>query len=338
MLQSYRTIKHSRNKIGGSNRKIGYITIEIDKEKISNRFTITKRRSFIIVTDEMYNREYRIFKSSTNYFVFYGISVVFILNRDSEIITDLSKLDEELKSAINRSFFTKNVHEESKDYKIHRFKKKKLLEYSDCEDLNLKNAWIKLEELNQKLKMKCPNLSLKLDKLKNLSGEFAFLQDYMFNQEFTTLCLYDDDDCVSSILISQINDDTIEINSDTHLDKSNKKYNKLLRSVVIICLPLIKCNKYNIRVLYSIAANPISAWLLIGYYDIVTPPKFNRFFIRNMSDDKTESVTQITQRMINSYIVLRRRLPLRLVLTQNNLALAKEMFDKLTSDIGMLRC
>lgn len=74
--------------------------------------------------------------------------------------------------------------------------------------------------------------------------------------------------CISSIILGQEDDNVIEIDSKTDKQYRGKKYNKLLRCVSIIIGNLITCNNTKNKIIKSYAVSAVSAWLLIGSYDV----------------------------------------------------------------------
>ena len=157
--------------------------------------------------------------------------------------------------------------------------------------LVLRDAQTKITELNEHLQRKCPNLRLQLDFVKNLTGEII---RYSSVEGPTTrargarliLCLYKtspvaksplklvvegilpsdkgNSKCISSIEMNVFFDKEIIINSKTDSKEEGKKYNKMLRAVVMIVGGFIP----GIKQLHSVAENPISAWLLIDNFKV----------------------------------------------------------------------
>lgn len=146
------------------------------------------------------------------------------------------------------------------------------------EPYNLNELKLKLKELNDKLHIKCPELSLIIDNNYELKGEVSIFSD---NYDKLVLCLYYKSNCISSIVlnISHINiyssidtgkNDTVVIETYTSLEYQGNKFNKLLSFITIILCSMLKCNEENTNVkqLISVIANPISAWLLISNFDV----------------------------------------------------------------------
>jgi hypothetical protein len=131
-------------------------------------------------------------------------------------------------------------------------------------------AQTKITELNGHLQKKCPNLRLRLDFVKNLSGTVTRYSRVVgpttrARGKRLILCLYKDDSkCISSIEMNVFFGDEFTINSRTEEKEEGKKYNKMLRAVVMLVGGLIP----GINHLHSVAENPISAWLLIHNFQV----------------------------------------------------------------------
>ena len=146
-----------------------------------------------------------------------------------------------------------------------------------------------LNDLNRQLQNKCPELSIELDYYYKLPGRLYTYVDYKntnlslkkiddydnFDYSKTKvliLCLYYEGDCISSIgmyyyHVPYFELNIIEITSYTKEDEQGKKYNKLLRCIVIIICSQLSCNGLKIDYIRSKAENPISAWLLINNFE-----------------------------------------------------------------------
>ena len=135
--------------------------------------------------------------------------------------------------------------------------------------LFLRDAQTKITELNGHLQKKCPNLRLQLDFVKNLPGPITRYSRVVgpttrARGKRLILCLYENSKCISSIEMNIVFGHEITINSRTDKDKEGKKYNKMLRAVVMLVGGLIP----GITQLHSVAENPISAWLLIDNFQV----------------------------------------------------------------------
>lgn len=151
------------------------------------------------------------------------------------------------------------------------------MEIYDNIQLDLKFTRGPLLTLNKKIKSICDN------KL-----ELAIYDNVKTNEELQSASLYDDDsdpdfviclnykkddtkNCISSISC-KINKEnfSVEFSSKTEKIYEGKKYNVILRSVLIILCPYIKIKiddtYHNISEIISRAINPISIYLLARYF------------------------------------------------------------------------
>jgi hypothetical protein len=134
--------------------------------------------------------------------------------------------------------------------------------------LNLADAKKKLTELNDSLQTKCSNLSLSLDYVYNHKTGSTLKLYHSFNNPGSdgpyslVLCLYKGNHCISSITI-KIDGIKLVINSRTHTDYERRKYNILLRSIIIILSEHIS---KDIKYIISIAINQVSAYIMMQYF------------------------------------------------------------------------
>ena len=150
----------------------------------------------------------------------------------------------------------------------------------------------KLEQINQRIKTKCPGLSLVLDTISNLKGEITTYDENerLLSDKYLILCLYHNENCISSvglnILVQKGCIFSVAINSRTKEEYSGKKYNKLLRAVVIILFENeTNTQGFPIRLVKSTAESPISALLLIRDYDTEVIHKESPIMERPLSFD-----------------------------------------------------
>jgi hypothetical protein len=128
--------------------------------------------------------------------------------------------------------------------------------------LNLDKAKEELVKLNLSLQTKCRNLSLHLDYVYNHKQNSTLELYGLIDPYSLVLCLYNDNHCISSITI-EIEDVEITIDSNTHKKYEGKKYNILLRCILIIISKLLSGN---IERIISMAINPASAHILIKHF------------------------------------------------------------------------
>ena len=182
-----------------------------------------------------------------------------------------------------------------------------------------------IKELNELLKLKCSNLSLNLDYVYKLKGTIAIYTEPA-DVDTLILCLYNNNNCVSSIELGLDLDGNLHINSKTISEFEGKKYNKLLRGVVIIIASLID----GIQLLVSDAMNPISAWLLFTYYNAVIPPDANKDFYEFVSKQDDKTITQKLLKDFNDYTNF--EIELFIELNKTNVQKAYDEFHKLIDD------
>jgi hypothetical protein len=135
-------------------------------------------------------------------------------------------------------------------------------------NLNLNDAQKKLIELNNSLQAKCSNLSLYLDYVYNHKTDSTLELYEDLNKKYSVgpyllvLCLYNDNHCISSITI-KIDGIELFIDSRTHTDYERRKYNILLRSIIIILSEHIS---KDIKYIISYAINQGSAYMMMKYF------------------------------------------------------------------------
>jgi len=137
----------------------------------------------------------------------------------------------------------------------------------DCvQPIDLSYAKDYLNDLNNVLKTKCPNLELEFDYMYNLNCRKI---NSSIGIQNLILCLNNNEGCISFIVLN-INekDRSVEISSNTDKIYENKKYNKLLRAVIIM---LVYCLNIDMDYIISNAVNPISAYLLVKYFKAIIP-------------------------------------------------------------------
>ena len=136
------------------------------------------------------------------------------------------------------------------------------------EEMYLLHARKRIEDLNLMLQDKegCNDFTIELNYCHSINLEDIELANDDIEDEDLILCLNNSKGCISHIIIKHDENDenTLVISSKTNSDYRNKKYNKLLRCVVIIISELLYTN---IEKIVSNAENPISAYLLITYFN-----------------------------------------------------------------------
>jgi len=129
--------------------------------------------------------------------------------------------------------------------------------------LDLTNAKMALRRLNELLQRTCPNACLQLDYVYDHHPPAKRLVAYRSDPSSLILCLYVESGCMSSIMIT-MEGAHMTIDSATDSQWTGRKYNKLLRCTVILLARLLSTQLQRVT---SHAINPISAYLLLHYFD-----------------------------------------------------------------------
>ena len=198
-----------------------------------------------------------------------------------------------------------------------------------------------LNDLNRQIKNKCPELSIELNYYYRLPGrlytyvdyESIDYNDYDYSKTKTiVLCLYYRGECISSITLTYDGEETMYIDSYTKEDKQGKKYNKLLRCIVIIICSQLSCNSNRrIMSIISEAANPISAWLLINNFET----EIEDIEYQKLIKEKNEYNKVTRQDISNLYqtgTIL--TLSIKIPLNRNNINRAYQLINILLTDIS----
>jgi len=170
------------------------------------------------------------------------------------------------------NFVEKKKHKVEWPYLIDKLAKYNVfyLQHAECPtaNLNLNDAEKKLIELNKSLQEKCSNLSLYLDYVYNHKTDSTLelyedlKKEYSVGPYLLVLCLYYDNHCISSITI-KIDGRELVIYSRTHTDYERRKYNILLRSIIIILSEHIS---KDIKYIISNAINQGSVYMMMQYF------------------------------------------------------------------------
>ena len=91
---------------------------------------------------------------------------------------------------------------------------------------------------------------------------------YKHKNNILILSLWKEDVCVSTITCN-IRNSIASIYSKTHAAHTGKKYNLLLRSVIVMICGLIRENDKLISVVKSFSLNPVSEYAIKKYFDVV---------------------------------------------------------------------
>lgn len=207
---------------------------------------------------------------------------------------------------------------------------------SDCINdsiVDLTDAKKVIYKLNNKLA--CKPFTISIDYVFNLKSN-TDVTSFSFNSEYLLLCLYNDNKCISSLIIKYDSEDySINIDSKTMQEYEGNKFNILLRSIIIIISKYIYPNAKYIK---SLAVNHVSAYIMISYFKATVYNNDDTLipFNNNLNSTNTESNTKSKLMLyINKHITSNNthELITKVELTKKNINTAKTVFDKITNII-----
>jgi hypothetical protein len=167
----------------------------------------------------------------------------------------------------------------------------------------LDDAKRELAKLNNLLQEKCEDLSLTIDYYsdmieKGITNISVYNKEHSKKYDTALLCLNYNNSCISSLVI-ELNpdfgdDDEIEIASKTNSKYEGRKFNKLLRAVIIIIGGFIKSSSGTpIDHIFSRAENPISAYLMINTFNALPLTEEGRLMIDFMKIRKNDGIVPL---------------------------------------------
>lgn len=208
--------------------------------------------------------------------------------------------------------------------------KTSILLQSCSPEIDLSDAQAIIDELNDKLARKCPELFIKLapyyEYLEPLNRYGQHGHVCIGCQHYNTLilALCTSKRCISSIELLMLHEGEIMINSKTDTEAEGKKYNKLLRAALSIVGEKIPGMMH----FKSKAINPVSAWLLLAYSNarIEEGDEFAEFV----------SSKPITKELINEYYGSGENKEIKLIvdLTEENAGLSMGEFKKMVAGVA----
>jgi hypothetical protein len=122
-----------------------------------------------------------------------------------------------------------------------------------------------LRTLNELLKVKCRNLEIRVGLMEEMTGSLSVFSEI---KKSMLISLYNDNDCISSIQLNEFENGEIEIRSFTNTIHENKKYNTIIRCVLLLIGNTFTFNKIPITKVISHAVNIISAFSIIKNFEI----------------------------------------------------------------------
>jgi hypothetical protein len=206
--------------------------------------------------------------------------------------------------------------------------------------INIDEARTELAKLNSLLQEKCEDLSFTIDyysdmKEQGMTDISVFKEEYFEENDTAVLCLNYDNKCISSLILNIAaeipgDDDEIEITSKTNSIYEGRKFNKLLRAVIIIIGGFIKSpNGTHIGFIFSKAENPISAYLMINTFNAIPLTEEGRImidFLKIKKEDGKVPLDTIKQHMDNPKTAINTAIKTRIRITEDNIKLATEVF------------
>jgi hypothetical protein len=189
---------------------------------------------------------------------------------------------------------------------------------------NLDSAKGIIESLNLKLIKKCPGFMINIDYILNFEDHSLIT---LYGNNVATpykllLCLFYGNNCVSSLtIIISKNGNEIHINSETNEQYKGRKFNKLLRSILIII-----GKSLGVNVVISDAINPISAWLMVNSFNAVSKNELDETVIDKTTNfEKIKPIIDSTvDRMVTSVVLL----------NDENIENAQNVFDRTITQIN----
>jgi len=297
------------------------------KKFIINPEYIYKSKKFLEIFDIVRNTRYLCILKQNYYYISYNnvkVHEVFVLNKnyeleeDTDIIMDLKGKKKKSNIYLKRN---KIIYIDLSDIKV-------------CLNPNLTKMNKELEDINKRLNKKCSELSIKFEDYNPI--KVSTIKTSKIIDDVYLLCMYYNKKCISYIELYYHNiQGVLEFRSYTEDRYGGKKYNKLLRSLIIILTALIVCKKNKFKFLYSQAINPISAWLLINNFNTILYSKHKNLekILKTKKDLKLKKLIFDTYKKKN-YI------DIYIKLNKNNVKLANKLLDNLLSDdnLDSIKC
>lgn len=228
-----------------------YEITKLEKQYASQNIYRIKYDNCVNYVDEQF--KYIVYKNMDKSFI--------LINMTNESVTDIIK--QKIESALLKKGNT-NLN------KSILSNPRTLLLQSCVSDIDLEPAQRELDKLNDKLRRKCPSLFFRLAPFYDFLQHIPIYSEHghislgsnFYSMLVLALCKTGEQvKCMSTIEIKISNDGEVVINSKTDPAEEGKKYNKILRSVLMIISEKIP----NARYIKSVAINPISAWLMLNY-------------------------------------------------------------------------
>jgi|688.fasta_scaffold287972_2 hypothetical protein len=196
---------------------------------------------------------------------------------------------------------------------------------------NLDAAKEIIRRLNIELDGPCPDFKISIDYVLNLKDpSFVSIYEDEFNPYSLLLCLFNGNNCVSSLIL-HFNNTKLIIDSKTHENYEGRKFNKLLRAVIIIIGKSLEATN-----IHSDAINPTSVFLMLNSFNAIS--SMCKIGYKSCDSDKMITLDKTTKYSDikdmydsdpNNFLI-----SLNVELTPENMRNAKTVFDKTITEIN----
>ena len=298
--------------IGGGIKIIDGTDLD-NKTEYNTRFETSYEEPNIVIADMFTNNKYAFNKKplfNKKQILFIDGERIFIYNINPISEGNIDKIKSyEAENILSKDTILSSIEKEKLEQNINIFSyshMNKILKISLLKSVDITGAFGTIDDINENLNKKCKGLSLRLDYLYKMTGEITYLNLLGHNTLYTNLysvilCLYYNGNCISSIhLVTKEDKDKnniLELNTMTHHNYQNRKFNKLLLAVIIQISRLIKYGANPINKIEAFSINPISAWLLMKNYEVEIDKKYVKYV-----EEKGEGVNIDNKDIINYYI------------------------------------
>lgn len=321
VVQNKKKKKKTKKINGIINQKGGDVYFQPD---ITGRFLIEKNNEDDIIIIDTQTLNYRKFDKYelSNINLFW----VYILEEETIYKVENYHYDSSIKINYDKQINLEDKYKETENVSniflnIKKIKEDGIFFFMMFNDkLALNNLNIYIESLNKEISKKCKTLKIKFGPYKDMSGEITQYSEY--DDKYILLCLYYNDNCISSIALIYGHFGW-EILSRTHQNYMSRKYNKLLRAIMILLCSKMFFDSYSIDTIVSIPSNPISLWTLKKEYKITYQPETDK--IKDLIDTNNKKEFMDKQ-LIEDILVF--------ININDNLKKAHKVFDTLISNLS----
>jgi len=305
----------------------------LTKQQIDKNFNINpkyryKSKDFLEIFDIKRNTRYLCVLNQKYYYVSYNdgkVYEIYVLDKDYKLVED-KNIIMNLKDKINNM---SNIY-----LKRNKIIYINLSDIKICLKPNLVKMNKELESINKRLNKRCPELSIEFEDYRPIKENS--IKTYNVLDDVYLLCMYYKKKCISQIeLYYDDKQGVLEFRSYTLKKYGGNKYNKLLRSLIVILTALIVCDKNKINMVYSQAINPISAWLLINNFDTILYSKH-----KNLEEVIKSKKGLKLKKWIFDIYKEKKYIDIYIKLNRRNVKLANKLLDKLFSDdnLDSIKC